>query len=212
MIPKNLICYQSAFFNAAFNGSFIEGETQEMNLGDVEGDIFAMVVKWMYQGEILQGELDCTRWFFRKLITDSDNNVGLADNHVPLVDLAKLWDLADRLMMPMLQNMVMEELPQLDRSKLVTLTKSGDNNPEVAVREFLEYVGLSRDCENPLGRYCIRLLLRFFKDKYEKDKDDAKEHVRTMLGDGLLTGFILFLMEQVEFNDEVYCEGFYVEY
>ncbi|CZR58479.1 uncharacterized protein PAC_08371 [Phialocephala subalpina] len=43
-IHKNYICHHSPYFEAAFNGRFIEGETQEMDIGDVEPMVFGLFV------------------------------------------------------------------------------------------------------------------------------------------------------------------------
>lgn len=51
-VYKSFICYHSAFFDAAFNGSFKEGVDQEMDLPDVEPYVFGMFVSWMYTGDI----------------------------------------------------------------------------------------------------------------------------------------------------------------
>lgn len=57
MVQKSFLCHYSPFFNAAFNGRFIEGETQEMTLEDVETDIFDLLVRWVYEQRIWKGEL-----------------------------------------------------------------------------------------------------------------------------------------------------------
>lgn len=49
---KTVICSQSPFFAAAFNGDFLEGHSQEITLDDVEKDVFAMMLKWMYREKI----------------------------------------------------------------------------------------------------------------------------------------------------------------
>jgi len=47
VIHKELICFHSPFFNAAFNGKFIEGETQEMRMDDVDEETFGQLVHWL---------------------------------------------------------------------------------------------------------------------------------------------------------------------
>lgn len=51
-VLKTVICSQSPFFAAAFNGHFLEGQTQEITLDDVEKDIFVLMLKWMYRERI----------------------------------------------------------------------------------------------------------------------------------------------------------------
>jgi hypothetical protein len=44
---KRLLCHCSTFFNGAFNGHFIEGETQELTLA-CSTESFDLVIQWMY--------------------------------------------------------------------------------------------------------------------------------------------------------------------
>jgi hypothetical protein len=47
VVHKELICFHSPFFNAAFNGKFIEGQTQEMRMDDVDEETFGQLVHWL---------------------------------------------------------------------------------------------------------------------------------------------------------------------
>lgn len=47
-ILKNVICHRSPFFDAAFNSQLSEGQTQSMTLEDVDSEIFALLVDWLY--------------------------------------------------------------------------------------------------------------------------------------------------------------------
>jgi hypothetical protein len=51
-IHRDFICYYSPFFSAAFNGSFEEGQTQKMKLDDVDPQLFAILVNWVYIQEV----------------------------------------------------------------------------------------------------------------------------------------------------------------
>jgi len=85
LIHKNLICYHSPFFAAAFNGNFIEGITQSMTL-DVDKEAFGVLVNWFYsQGVVSEFGVQPT-----------------------VVTLARVWIMAERFMMPLLQNKVMD--------------------------------------------------------------------------------------------------------
>ena len=88
-IHKKFICYHSPFFAAAFNGPFIEGETQTMKLDDVDAKLFGIFTNWLYTQDLMNG----------------DGNY-LSD----IADLAKLWILAQRFLMPRMQNQVMRVL------------------------------------------------------------------------------------------------------
>lgn len=56
MVQKTVICYYSPFFAAAFNSSFVEGNTESMDLDDVEPDVFALLVSWLYWGSVVISE------------------------------------------------------------------------------------------------------------------------------------------------------------
>jgi hypothetical protein len=50
-IHKAFICHHSPFFRAAFEGNFLEAQTQLLKLDDVEGEIFGIFVDWVYTKE-----------------------------------------------------------------------------------------------------------------------------------------------------------------
>jgi hypothetical protein len=51
-IHKNLLCQNSSFFTAAFNGNFMESATQNLVFDDVDADTFGVVVNWIYTQKI----------------------------------------------------------------------------------------------------------------------------------------------------------------
>lgn len=81
-IHKNYICHYSPYFEAAFNGRFIEGETQEMDIDEVEPRIFGIFVTWLYS----------------QTIKDEDGNIPAPEK------IVRLWIFADRILCPRLQN------------------------------------------------------------------------------------------------------------
>ncbi|TVY28164.1 hypothetical protein LHYA1_G002768 [Lachnellula hyalina] len=81
-VHKNLAEHYSPFFTKAFNGGFIEGQTQERVLEDVEPVTFGLVTNWLYTQKIIHPE----------------------DKKVQLVEIANLWVLAGRFLIPQLQN------------------------------------------------------------------------------------------------------------
>jgi hypothetical protein len=83
-LPKNVVSHYSPFFETAFKSQFIEGQTQSMTLEDVEGEIFGCMVHWFYT---------------QKVETQS---VGTHADDLP--KLVKLWILAERCIVPRLQN------------------------------------------------------------------------------------------------------------
>lgn len=84
-IHKDFICHYSPFFKAAFNSNFKEGQTQEITL-DVDEIAFGVIANWFYTQKILD-----------------------TSGKVPLQSvLARVWILADRFLIPVLQNQVMD--------------------------------------------------------------------------------------------------------
>jgi hypothetical protein len=89
VVHKSLISHFSPVFSAAFSSSFVEGKTQSMTLTDVETQPFGLLIHWMYQQEIEGGK-------------GGD-----------IVQLAKLWLLGERFLIPKLQNEAMELLYEM---------------------------------------------------------------------------------------------------
>ncbi|CAG8972088.1 hypothetical protein HYALB_00004954 [Hymenoscyphus albidus] len=84
IIHKNFTCYYSPYFGVAFNSGFIESETHTCHMEDVSPGAFALFVEWIYTQQIPCDE----RLHYRKA---TENLVGL-------------WLLADRCLVPKLQN------------------------------------------------------------------------------------------------------------
>jgi hypothetical protein len=119
---------------------------------------------------------------------------------VAAVDLAKLWNFADRLLIPRLQNMVMDQLGCPDFGGVNLFTMEGEQKPVLAVLEFIDYVGISADNEKSLGRYCVRLLLIFFacENTLRRGNDEhidlTQRNMRAALGNRVASGLIIALM------------------
>ena len=90
---KNFICHYSPFFDAAFNNSnFVEGTTQTMDL-DADPKVFALFVNWVYC-QTLEGPFDQA---FKG------------------EDYFYLWIMADRFLVPRLQNAVLRKFAETAR-------------------------------------------------------------------------------------------------
>jgi len=86
LVHKDFLCYYSPYFDAALNGRFAEGETQTIDLEDVHPKVFALFVQWLHAQKAL------------------DNKA--AEICPGSLILSNLWILADRLLIPTLQNEV----------------------------------------------------------------------------------------------------------
>ncbi|TVY44544.1 hypothetical protein LOCC1_G003360 [Lachnellula occidentalis] len=83
LVHKAILCHYSSFFNAAFNGGFAEDAAQELDLPDTGPILFSIFVEWIYSQRVT---MSITTW----------NN--------DILTLTKLWVLADRCLVPRLQN------------------------------------------------------------------------------------------------------------
>jgi hypothetical protein len=90
VVHKQLITFYSPFFDRAFNGQFVEGETQTMTLEDVDGNIFGLFVNWLYTQKVC--------------------HPGSEPEKLEVMEMAMLWTLAGRFMIPKLQNQIMPDL------------------------------------------------------------------------------------------------------
>jgi hypothetical protein len=48
MVLKEVACYYSPVFDAAFNSNFIEGQTQTCSLKDTSEGVFSLLLQWIY--------------------------------------------------------------------------------------------------------------------------------------------------------------------
>ncbi|CAI7621956.1 unnamed protein product [Penicillium manginii] len=63
VIFKDLLCSESAYFSAMFNGPFIEGQQQAANLKEGDGlsvHTFEAFIQWLYAGKIQFNVNDCS--------------------------------------------------------------------------------------------------------------------------------------------------------
>lgn len=86
-IHKNLICYHSPFFAAAFNRKFAEGTTQSMTL-DVDEEAFGVLANWLYSQAV----------------------VSKSGRRPVFGTLARVWIMGEQFMIPILQNQVMDAI------------------------------------------------------------------------------------------------------
>lgn len=100
-IYKEFACYHSPVLDKAFNGPFIEGQTKNITLDGFEyPSAFGLVQAWMLSPQ--------TALQFLK---------------EDLSFLYIIWILADRLLMPKLQNAVINELNSFGRHPLYPMPK-----------------------------------------------------------------------------------------
>jgi hypothetical protein len=92
-------CHYSPVFKAAFNSDFIEGQSQEYRLDVDEEEIVRLLVEWFYTQTLNTCQPD------EKL----DDAASMEEDLL----LAKFWVLADKLLLPQLQNQVLDRLHEV---------------------------------------------------------------------------------------------------
>ncbi|KAH7360630.1 hypothetical protein BKA65DRAFT_189714 [Rhexocercosporidium sp. MPI-PUGE-AT-0058] len=119
IIHKSIACYHSPVLDKAFNGPYTEGQTQVMTIEDFDRpDAFGAIQSWMY----------------------TQNTDGWKDEMGEEHDrkLYFVWILADRLIMPKLQNQVMNLLMDIRIFSLLWLGFIYKNtSPESKLRSFV---------------------------------------------------------------------------
>lgn len=91
VVHKDFVCHYSLVFRAAFNGVFIEGQSQIYYLRDEREKVVGLLVEWIYT----------------KDISSSNDRSGYDD-------LVELWILADKLCIPDLQDNVIDRLKEMN--------------------------------------------------------------------------------------------------
>jgi hypothetical protein len=88
LVHKDFACGYSPVLRAAFESDFAEGKTQTYIMKDVSEEVFALLSRWLYTQSL--GDKGMT------------NNLEIAARSIN--QLMKLWVLADKLLLPRLQN------------------------------------------------------------------------------------------------------------
>jgi hypothetical protein len=73
-----MICHYSPFFKPAFNSTMVEGQTQSMDLEDIDGSTFGLFVNWLYIQKLERAD----------------------DIKLTAEELGKLWILGQRFIIP----------------------------------------------------------------------------------------------------------------
>jgi hypothetical protein len=108
LIHKERVCHHSPVLKAAFNGNFIEGQTQTYRIEDTSPGAFRMFTRWIYD----QG-LDL---FQLKTADEKERDVRWNIGGAALVEdleLAELWVLADKMAVPKLQNFIVRQIVEI---------------------------------------------------------------------------------------------------
>lgn len=126
-VHKEHACRYSPVLNRAFNGNFAEGHTQEYTSHDFGPASFRMFVQWLYTQKV-----NLLAYTEEKKILDERTEC-----------LTRLWVLSDNLLVPRLQDIVIEHL--------LTLTEV---RPE-AILPQIPYIYHNTACDSPLRRVAV---------------------------------------------------------
>ncbi len=129
-VHKNYICHYSPYFEAAFNGRFIEGETQVLDLDDTDPLVFGIFVNWLYTQTVVDEE-------------------GIFPS---CSDCINLWILADRLLVPSLQN---QSLAALDKARILYEGMKGKDLTDEIFQRVWTHTGV-RSC---LRMYLVKVIV-----------------------------------------------------
>jgi hypothetical protein len=102
-VHKEFACHYSPVLKAAFNSNFIEGQTQTYRLQETTERAVRLLVQWLYTQK-----LDT---FVPKTGEGGQNNYGVLKSSQNLA-LVELWVLAEKLLIPALQNVVVREIEE----------------------------------------------------------------------------------------------------
>ncbi|RDW64197.1 hypothetical protein BP5796_10699 [Coleophoma crateriformis] len=110
-VHKDFLCYYSPVFRSAFGSPFIEGLKQTYKLEDTTEDAVFLLIHWLYTQRL---DLIQDMKLFREEFACKDG----PPKRMPVKDkedraLVALWALADRLLIPSLQNIIVDKIEQM---------------------------------------------------------------------------------------------------
>lgn len=127
ILHKEFACQYSPVFKAAFNSDFIEGQTQTYKLEDVTEAAARLLVNWFYTQQ-----LDIEGY-----------GASSPEKRQEDMALCQLWVLADKLLVPQLQNQTIRTMVDLRVKTNIIPTLS------------LEYIWANTSPGNPLRRLLV---------------------------------------------------------
>ncbi|PMD43738.1 hypothetical protein L207DRAFT_621503 [Hyaloscypha variabilis F] len=99
LVHKTLACNASPVLKAAFNSTFVEGQTQIYTMEDIDPGVFESLVKWLYTRKLIHEFYTIFRIYDKP-----DKQELIRGLHEGAQRLAGLWVLADRLLIPRLHH------------------------------------------------------------------------------------------------------------
>lgn len=110
MVHREHVCSYSPVLKAAFNSSFVEGQTQSYRLDDIRPDSFRLFVQWLYtQGFCILDEISLAG-------AEPTSEMALTTTRLCQerdLNIIQLWLLADKFLIPRLQNDAMKHFVKI---------------------------------------------------------------------------------------------------
>jgi hypothetical protein len=146
LVHKSFACHYTPTFKAAFtNPAWKEYATQTYELKDITPGTFSLLVQWLYTQKL-----------------DYDNG----SNGVTGPDLVRLWVLADRLLLPRLQNAAMNLV------EVILMTKNIIPIP----LHMLSYIYKNTLDDIPLRRFFVDVCASNLRDSHFLEKSNEFPH------------------------------------
>jgi hypothetical protein len=163
LIDVDHACYYSPVLKAAFTSSFVEGQTQTYRLEDTDPDIFRLLVQWFYTQHFkhIPSTNSATALpndeLHEKTPENSDNEKAKpkgqsfldrrkqwekawAERDSVYLNVTQLYILAERFIIPRLQNYIMDSLIDMSTKSWSTAwmaTAYGGTTPNSPLRRFV---------------------------------------------------------------------------
>jgi hypothetical protein len=112
VIHKEVACHYSPVLNACFNSEFIEGQKQTYNVDDIDKNAFRLFMQWLYTQNIkLSAHSNIFSDFSKTRFQPHDCDATTRQSQE--FALVQLWVLAEKYMIPTLQNYTIRILYRL---------------------------------------------------------------------------------------------------
>ncbi|KAN0122681.1 hypothetical protein V8E51_001007 [Hyaloscypha variabilis] len=105
VVHKEFVTHYSPVLRAAFSSDFIEGQTQTYRLEDTTEEAVRLLIHWIYTQK-----LDITKFDDWKPAPESPERFAIRKQND---SLANLWVLAEKLFIPQLLNLAIEEIEDI---------------------------------------------------------------------------------------------------
>lgn len=170
-VHKDLLCHYSSYFRGAYNSSFQEAESNVFKLDSEDPGIVGKFVHWVYF-QTLDEEEEGEQGEQEETLISHDRPVEAAVKkkaRAQISGMIQLWLFADRRGVPLLQDMALDTLHDLQ------ITHS---------RTYSNIISLyDNTCEGSLLRY-------YFIDVYARSKKQCEDRMRLRQPDVMVPEFL----------------------